>query len=244
MYTSRLFASGILMGTLALTACGGVNTATTVRGSGIVKTEARAVHNFREVALSGVGTIIVRQGTIEGLRIEAEDNIIPHISATVSQDRLTIGTREPNVTLSATQPIVYYVSAKQISALHLYGSGEIHAPNLRSGALDVRIFGAGNVVTTGLRATALTVAIAGTGNYTGDGIADSQHVNLAGSGNYLAKQLRGDSADVSIAGIGSATVCVGKRLSAEITGAGTVLYIGSPEVQQRITGVGTVTQTT
>jgi putative autotransporter adhesin-like protein len=243
MYTTRLLALGVLLGTLALAACGGSNTATTVRGSGIVKSETRDVHSFSQVALSGVGTVIVQQGNAEGLRIEAEDNILPLISASVSEDRLSIGVKDNNVTLNPTRSIYYYITAKQVSALHLSGTGEIRAPNLRTDALEIRIDGTGNVATEGLRADTLTVGISGTGDYTGAGAADSQHVSITGAGNYFAKQLQGTQAEVSIAGTGSATVRVSESLNAEVKGTGAILYVGNPQVQQQISGIGTVTQT-
>jgi len=243
MYMTRLLALGVLLGTLALAACGGSSSATIIRGSGNVKTETRDMHGFSQVALSGVGTVIVRQGNAEGLRIEAEDNILPLISATVSLDRLSIGVRDNNVTLNPTRSIYYYITAKQVSALHLAGTGEIRAPNLRTGTLEIRIDGTGNVATDGLRADKLTVDISGTGDYTRAGAADSQHVSITGAGNYFAKQLRGTQADISIAGTGSATVRVSDSLNAEIEGTGTILYVGSPQVQQQVSGIGTVTQT-
>lgn len=244
MYMTRLLTLGVLLGTLALAACGGSNTATAIKGSGIVRSETREVHNFSQIALSGVGTVIVQQGNAEGLRIEAEDNILPLISSTVSDARLTIGVRDSNATLSPTRPIRYYISARQVSALHLTGSGEIQAPSVQADALEVRIEGAGNVATDGLRVGTLTVGISGTGDYTGSGAAASQHISIAGTGNYFAKQLRGAEADVSIAGTGSATVRVSDSLIAEIKGIGTILYVGNPQVQQQISGIGTVTETT
>jgi hypothetical protein len=41
MYTTRLIALGVLLGTLALAACGGSTTAIIITGSGIVRSETR-----------------------------------------------------------------------------------------------------------------------------------------------------------------------------------------------------------
>ncbi|HVC80906.1 MAG TPA: head GIN domain-containing protein [Chloroflexota bacterium] len=243
MYASRLFALGVLLGTLALAACGGSNSATTVRGSGTVKSETRDVQGFSQIALSGMGTVIVRQGSAEGLRIEAEDNLLPLISTTVSDDRLSIGVRDSNVSLHPTRPISYYITARQVSALHLSGTGEIRAPNLQTAALEVRIDGAGSVTTDGLRADTLTVGISGTGDYTGAGTAGTQYVSITGAGNYFTKQLQSTQATISIAGTGSATVRVSESLNVEIKGIGTILYVGTPQVRQQISGIGAVTQT-
>jgi Putative auto-transporter adhesin, head GIN domain len=131
-----------------------------------------------------------------------------------------------------------------VSALHLSGTEEIRAPNLRTGALEVRIDGTGNVDTEGLRAGTLTLSISGTGDYTGAGAAEIQRVTITGAGNYFAMQLQGIHADISMAGAGSATVRVSDSLKAETMGIGSILYVGNPQVQQRISGIGAVTQTT
>jgi hypothetical protein len=243
MTLTRLLALGVLLGTIALSGCSGSTTASTVRGSGVVTSETRDVHSFSRVDLSGVGTVVVQQGNTEALRIEAEDNILPLISSTVSDDRLRIGVRDNNLTLNPTRPIYYYITARQVSALRLSGTGEIRAPNLRTGTLEVHIDGMGKVATDGLQANTLTVSIAGTGDYTGAGAAGSQHVSISGAGNYFAKQLRGTHADISIAGTGSAVVRVSESLKVEINGTGSILYVGNPHVQQQISGIGTVVPT-
>src|SRR3990170_5909134 len=79
-----------LMSMLAIFAVSCKWTVGFVRGSGNVVTEERDVSDFHKIHLSGIGNLIITQGEEESLTIEADDNIMPLISADVSGERLTI----------------------------------------------------------------------------------------------------------------------------------------------------------
>ena len=46
-------------------------------------TETRDVENFQEVALEGVGTLVIEQGDRESLTIEAEEQVLRKIATEV-----------------------------------------------------------------------------------------------------------------------------------------------------------------
>jgi hypothetical protein len=63
-----------------------------------------------------------------------------------------------------------------------------------------------------------------------------------GSGDYQAEDLESKEVKINVMGSGSAIVNVSEKLDAEISGIGSVEYIGDPTVKQNLSGVGRVSK--
>jgi Putative auto-transporter adhesin, head GIN domain len=196
---------------LALAACGGL------KGSGAVKTETRAVSGFTQIEIATTGDGTIAQTGADSLTIEAEDNLLPHLTSTVANGRLTIGA---DARLRPTRPVRYTITVKDLSRLDLLGSGDFTATGIHAGAITVHLSGAGNVKMSGR--------------------AESEEISLTGAGNYDASSLATRAATVAITGAGDAIVNATDTLDATVTGAGNVEYNGDPRVTKNITGAGSV----
>jgi hypothetical protein len=212
-----------------------------VRGSGDVVEETREVSGFTGVTLATIGNLYIEQGDEEGLRIEAEDNLLPYFEIEVDGGMLEIGTK-PGVDLRPTVPINFYLTARGLDAILLAGSGEIEAPGLEAGDIEATVSGSGEVNMPGLAADKLTVVIAGSGDLSISGEVDEQKITISGSGEVKARDLECSEAVVRITGSGSATVQVSDHLDVTISGSGSVRYVGSPTVETTVTGSGSVRQ--
>jgi len=84
------------------------------------------------------------------------------------------------------------------------------------------------------------VTIDGSGVVTLEGSTDSLRVSIPGSGNVRADELTTLDAAVTIYGSGEAQVNAIETLDASIAGAGSITYLGDPEVSRRITGPGEI----
>src|SRR5262249_56131141 len=82
-------------------------------GSGRVSTDTRTVSGFSAIELRGVGNAVVTLGGPEALTVEAEDNLLPSITTTVSNNTLVLELK----TGRPTKPIVYRVTARELTAL-------------------------------------------------------------------------------------------------------------------------------
>ncbi len=102
---------------------------TSVRGSGNIVTETRAISNVNSLAFSGLGEIIIVQGGSESLVIEAEDNIMPHIRTDVRSGVLQIGFERANWqnVIIPTKTIRFTLSVKDLTAIESSGLGSIQA---------------------------------------------------------------------------------------------------------------------
>jgi hypothetical protein len=192
-----------------------------VRGSGIVKTETRAVSGFTQVTLNLVGKLYIERGTSESLSISSDDNILPLIRSEVRNGVLTIDL-DRATNLMQVNDLTYRISVKNLDGLSVNGAAEAFVSGLDSESLDVIINGAAKV--------------------TASGKAQRQTVTINGAGDYNAPNLESRTADVKHAGIGKAIIHVSDKLNVRIDGAGVVEYIGNPTVTKTINGIGSVRQ--
>jgi hypothetical protein len=187
--------------------------------TGGVTSEARDVSGFNEVELKGVGNLSLEQTGSESLTVEAEEDVLPKIRTEVENKRLIISP-ERNTSINTIKPINYKLTVKDLNTLEVSGSGDVEAEDINTDELAVTIGGAGDVEIRGS--------------------ADSQEVEISGSGEYKAGDLESKEATIDVRGSGLATVNVSDELEAEVSGSGSVEYIGDPMVQQEVSGAGEV----
>lgn len=209
----------LLAGVFIVSGCAIGGGATTVRGSGHVKTERRTVAAFDQVAFSGVGQLTITQTGKESLTVEADDNLLPLLTSSVSGGTLQLGVKE-NTELQAATTLKFTVTVKALKGISLSGAGNAQVDALTTPALTVTLSGAGHLAVTGR--------------------ADRQEVSLSGVGSYDGSQFSTKTAKVIISGTGNAIVQVSGTLDAEVSGVGSVDYIGNPTVTQHVTGLGSV----
>lgn len=207
------------------------------RGSGNVTTETRQVSGFTGVVLEGSGEVNIEVTGTESLSIEAEDNIIPHLTSNVVGGDLVLGV---DGGISPTRDIVYTITVASLDSLTIAGSGSMSLPELSAGPLDALISGSGSMDLTGLAVGELSVEISGSGEVNVAGSADSIEVSIPGSGSYSGSDLVSVSGAVDISGSGSAVVNVTDDLAARVSGSGSIRYLGNPTVETDISGSGSV----
>jgi hypothetical protein len=191
----------------------------TVRGSGTLASEERSVSGFDEVALEGIGELVIDVGGTESLTIEAEDNLLPLLTSEVRGSTLELGAQEA---MSPTRPITYTVGAAVVEGVSVSGIGEVVVPNLAC--------------------ESFTVDLSGTGTYDVGGECDQLELSISGSGDFDGEDLAVAIASVSISGSGDAIVNATDQLHVSISGSGNVAYVGDPVTDVDIDGAGDVRQ--
>lgn len=209
-----------------------------VTPAGTVKTETRNVSGFNAISLSLPATVTIRQGTTEGLSIEADINFLPLIETSVDGKTLRIRPTEKSVSFKGKSKINITVDAKEIERLAIAGSGDIVSASLKTPSLRASISGSGDVRLEQLETASVDVSIAGSGNFNAGGKADSLSVSIAGSGDVRTGKLDTNKASVKISGSGDATVWAKQSLSVRVAGSGDVKYYGDPTVSTSIAGSG------
>ena len=210
-------------------------------GSGNVVNTTKNVSGFNQVNLSGTGTLIITQGNNESLVVEAEDNIGPKITTTVSNNELILN---QNNTPIPTKPIKYYLTVKDLNRIQVDGAGQIQSDKLKTKNMTIIMNGAGQSNLKNLNVALLTITINGAGKLNMSGTATNQTIKINGAGNYNAGNLTSKTTSINIDGGGNVVVRVSDLLNVMINGAGDISYIGNPQINRQINGVGNIKQIT
>lgn len=213
--------------TAGLTACG-INPGAgedgplaRVSGSGNVVTEARNVRGFDGVIVNGAGYILIDQSGAEALTITTDDNLLQHIKTEVRNGKLVIEFT-PGVLFDKVQALTFQVRAKNLRSLRVDGAAKVEGKNIATENLSVALDGAG----------AITLS----------GSALAQDIVLDGVSVYNGAELTSQRARVTHNGTGTAVVRVSERLDVNLSGLGSIEYIGNPQVTQQVSGLGAVRQ--
>ena len=105
----------------------------------------------------------------------------------------------------------------------------------------LRLRGAGNIAVTRVNSPSLTVALPGMGTVEAVGTTTKLDVTIGGEGTALLRRLIARDAEAALSGDGSIMLTATHRLTASVSGSGTILYGGNPpHVTQSVTGSGTI----
>jgi hypothetical protein len=211
-----------------------------VHGDGNVLKEIRKVPSFDGIEVSGAFDIVLKQGAAEEVTVETDANLLPIIRTEVVGGTLRIETRKPvhHVTVMKV-----YVTVKNLKNIDVSGAvdisteGRITVPELSidaSGASDSKLE---------IAVQKLKLGCSGASKMKFTGTAVDVTMDLSGASDIFAFDMIAENYDIDISGAGNAQLNVSKRIRAEISGAGSVKYKGSPtEIDQQVSGAGSVTK--
>ena len=210
--------------------------------------ETRAATGFSKIEIDGQADVILRQGTTEGVTVEATAQALQQIETEVHDRTLNITlanqrrwwdwflggarTRSPRITIN-------FINVDRIEAA---GSVRFAAEALKADDLRLEFSGACTLRVGDLQASRLRLDGAGAVKAELVGNVPAQFIDLSGASSYQAGGLVSESAVLQVSGAGKALVNASKKLKVEISGAGLVQYIGNPRIEQEISGVGKITR--
>ena len=188
-------------------------------GSGVAATQARSLPPFTGVDLAGENNVVVQVGAKQSVIVHADSNLLGRVTTRVRSGRLVIGTTPGN--LAAKSPMFVTVSVPSLDGLRLRGDG--------------------NISVTGINSPSLTVALPGSGTVEAIGTTAKLDVTIGGEGTALLRRLIARDAKAALSGDGSIMLTATHRLTARVSGSGTILYGGNPpQVTQSVPGSGTI----
>lgn len=206
----------VFLGTVTL-AAGACGKGSGIEGSGVSKTETRAVSDVSEVQLDGVGTLEIAQAPTTSLTVVADDNVLPLLTTRVDGGKLVIGCSK---SVRPKTGIVVRLTSPAIRSIALTGTGDVRVHGWHSDDLAVMVPGAGDIAL--------------------DGAVQRLTVNVSGTGDVDAAKLVAKDATVDVSGAGDAKVNATGTLNASVSGAGSVRYTGGAQVTKHVSGVGAI----
>jgi Putative auto-transporter adhesin, head GIN domain len=229
----------IVLGTLATIA--GVSFSRNAPASEPVH-ETRAATGFHRVDISGRATVILTQGTTEGVTVDAPASI--RVRTEVRNETLVVEVEDRRGSWwfggGAAKATHVTINFRNLDRIESAGAVTVLADRLASNELYVDLAGACTLKIGELHATALKLDGSGATKIEIAGKVARQAIDLSGAGSYQAGQLTSDEASVDVSGAGKALVNVRNALAVDISGAGKVEYVGDPKLKQSISGIGKV----
>ena len=184
----------------------------TVRGSGQVTSETRPVSGFDQIDICCGMQLMLTQGDMESLEVEADDNLLPEIVTEVRAGTLVIHYRDSNGSTQylPSQPVRVQVGALQINKLVVSGGGGLEAGPLQADRLAMDLSG-------GSRARMDTIT------------ADNLNVVVSGGGNLSLQDAQLTALDLDLSGGSAASVDMlqAESLKLESSGGGEISIAGS-----------------
>ena len=216
----------------------GCNMINGVQGDGKVVRETRVVSSFDGIDISGAISVYLKQGSIEEVIIEADDNLQPIIRAEVHGSTLVIDTKKP---INHSTSLKVYITLKDLKKAEVSGAVDIVTENKinlndfslhTSGASDIRM---------DLSAQKLGLDCSGASKLRLSGSAVDVTAELSGACDIYGFDLICENFTVDMSGAGKAQIHVTKKIYAEISGAGSIRYKGNPTViNQSVSGAGSI----
>ncbi len=240
MKTTKLF-SIILFASLFI----GISTLTAgchmrdLRGNGNVIKQDRKISSFNEIEVSGAFEVFLKQGDVEAITVEADENLMPYIRTEVVSGTLIIETKD-NLFHHMTEMKVY-ITFKGLREIELSGAVDIRTQNqLNLSDLKIDVSGASNA-NLDIAVQKLELDGSGASKIFFKGSAVNVEMDLSGASDIFAYDMPAENYKISISGAGKAEINVQKSISAEISGAGSIKYKGSPAtIDQEVSGAGTI----
>lgn len=176
-----------------------------VKGSGQTASEARNISEFKGIDVSGIFQVEVTAQKDYAVEVEADDNLLPHITTKVRNGVLHI---ETDGRISTDNPLRVRISAPNIDNIDTSGVAVVNLSNIKNETISVDSSGASKVKITGETAKLV--------------------VDVSGATKIDAEELTAENANIEANGASSVLVNVTGKLWTDTSGASKVVYSGTP----------------
>ena len=221
----------------------GIRSPVIEKGSGNIIRSEPSIAEFRTIKLTGGGELRLVQGSEYHLIIEAEDNILPHLTVEMDGTTLNLGYEESlwKDRYVPTKPIIYTLTFVSLEEITLLGGAKISCDSLDVPNLRMDLNGGMDVSMNAVFADTIELKLDGGANVNITGEVGRQSLTLNGAGAYSAEDLKSREAKIVINGAGEAKIWATETLDVSLNGLGSVSYYGSPQVTQSLIGLGSIT---
>lgn len=218
---NRLLTAVFVLATI-LSSCG---TPDCVNGSGNQVSQERSVGDFSRVEISGSLKVVLNQGSLNGLRIIADDNIQDEIESSVHGNTLRIKMGE---NICDAGKVTVYINSRAYQGLAASGTVEI----VSDGKLNVKDFvldmSGSTRVNLELNAASVKTSSSGVSQFFLKGQAGSHDLRLSGSANIEAFDFVVGKYKIESSGSSNAKINVLNELDINSSGSSDIEYRGNP----------------
>ena len=211
-----------------------------VRGNGIIKTETRSVTGYNSIEVSGAIDVYVKQDSVQGVRIETDQNLMEYIVVREEGGILKIYPKD-NSNLKPTVGVKVYVSGSNFRKFEASGACDYYSENKITNTESISIDMSGSSdATMELNSPKVSAEVTGAGKLILKGETKDLNITGTGSSDFKCFEMMAENVDVDVTGASDAEVYASVKLNISATGSSDVAYKGNASVSQRITGAGSV----
>lgn len=200
--------------------------------------QTRTVGDFTGIEAGDAFDIKITQSDVNSVKINAPENVLEQIKTDVKDGILVISTAG---NIKGDDDITIAISVKSLTSIEVSGASDIKSENqLICDKLSILTNGAGDIHLD-LKANDIKADISGAGDVTLKGSTQTLDATVAGAGDLKASNLEAMKITAKVSGAGDAKVNVSQSLTADVSGAGSVIYKGNPiDRNVNISGAGSV----
>lgn len=199
-----------------------------VRGSGVIKEEARSLPDFTELEVSnGLKTTIVI-GPKEPVKLSGDDNLLPLVKTEVVDGRLHVGLA-PNTSIQPRTAIEVTVTNPKISFVGASGGSTVSGSKLKQADFKLVASGGSTVNLAELTANTAEVTSSGGSVITLTGTVGDLNVEMSGGSIVRTSKLQSDNVAVGGSGGSQADVQATAAVKADLSGGSRVRVDGKPK---------------
>ncbi|MBU6452853.1 MAG: DUF2807 domain-containing protein [Cyanobacteria bacterium REEB67] len=189
-----------------------------LKGNDHVISVDRKVEQFHAIELVDAGKVQITVGSPLKVSMLVDDNLVDAIDTKVEGGKLVIAA---NKDYQANRAATYSVDVPELSEIYVSGDGEVLVNAVKGDLLKIDVSGAGSCFAAGK--------------------ATNVKINLSGAGNVDCLKVAADNVTLTVSGAGTCKVNALNSLKANVSGAGTVKYLGSPaSLNKEVTGTGSI----
>lgn len=200
--------------------------------------QTRTVGDFTGIKAGDAFNITITQSDLNAVKVNASESVQSQIKTEVKDGILIIST-EGNI--KDGDDISIALSVKSLSSIDISGASDVKSENqLTCDKLNIITNGAGDIHLD-LKANDIKTDISGAGDVTLKGTTQTLDATVSGAGDLKASNLEATKITAKVSGAGDAKVNAIQSLTADVSGAGSVIYKGNPiDRNVNISGAGSV----
>lgn len=211
--------------------------AQTLRGNGKVATQNRSASNIKGIDVGGGFMVELTQGSNEGVRLEAEENLLDNIKTEMRNGVLHIYNDKG---ISSTKGMKAFVTLQDLESISISGGVKVIGnSSFKSPALKLEMSGGSNVKLT-VATEQIKGNLSGASRIELQGKADDVAIQLSGASKMDASELEARQVKVQASGASSVKVFAQESLDINASGASAVYYKGSPSITSDVTSAARV----
>lgn len=195
-------------------------------------TEVRALADFTSVKVEGAGNIYLTAGDKSQVEIRLKNDSyeLSDIITDVSGSRLWIDYKEKGTFKSAPK-VDLWITYKSLEEISVSGAGKISTENTIKANRFVLDCEGAESANLELDVNELVAEMSGAGAFNLSGRADVQTMEVSGAGAINAEDLIGQKVTAEVSGVGSLYVHARENFKGTVSGVGKIRYKGNPQVE-------------